>query len=177
MSFTGGGVGRLPRAGIVTGDDIRVVKAYDGDGSQYTASYSRNFSAVGGFLAQQSTNVSLSARYSGDRPVSERVSFTLFADVQHILTDPEDGEALIIDDLKTTDLSERIGEGTGSYIPMGDARRRSYIATARGNQSLEYLIILARAHLMKRARVVEIAFAPKLSRMPEITLRKNVIPG
>ena len=26
---------------------------------------------------------------------------------------------------------------------------------------------------MKRARVVEIAFAPKLSRMPEITLRKN----
>ena len=32
---------------------------------------------------------------------------------------------------------------------------------------------LARAHLMKRARVVEITFAPKLSRMPEITLRKN----
>ena len=26
---------------------------------------------------------------------------------------------------------------------------------------------------MKRARAVEIAFAPKLSRMPEITLRKN----
>ena len=58
-------------------------------------------------------------------------------------------------------------------MPIGDPRRRSYIATERGNQSLEHLIALARAHLMKRARVVEIAFAPKLARMPEITLRKN----
>ena len=58
-------------------------------------------------------------------------------------------------------------------MPIGDPRRRSYIATERGNQSLEHLIALARAKLMKRARVVEIAFAPKLARMPEITLRKN----
>src|SRR4029077_3983660 len=91
--------------------------------------------------------------------------FSLFADVQPILTDPEDGEALRIDDVKSVNLSE-------SGL-IGDSRRRSYIATERGNRSLEYLIVLARAHLMKRARVVEIAFAPKLWRMPEITLRKN----
>jgi len=56
---------------------------------------------------------------------------------------------------------------------MGNSGGRSYIATCRANQSLQHLIAYARAHLMKRARVVEITFAPKLERMPEITLRKN----
>ena len=99
--------------------------------------------------------------------------FRCIADVQHILTDPEDGEALRIDGIKSVNLSEPIGEGGSAYMPMGDSRRRSYIATARGNQSVEHLIALARAHLLKRSRVVEISFAPKLARMPEITLRKN----
>ena len=88
-----------------------------------------------------------------------------------ILTDPEDGEALTIDDIKSVDLSLLIG--SPEYIPMVDTSRRSYIATARGNKSLEYLLAVARAHLMKRARVVEITVAPKLARMPEVTLRKN----
>jgi hypothetical protein len=57
--------------------------------------------------------------------------------------------------------------------PIIDPRRRSYIATERGNQSLEHLIALARTNLMKRARAVEITFAPKLARMAEITLRKS----
>ena len=89
--------------------------------------------------------------------------------MQHILTDPEDGEALRLDGIKSVNLSEPID----GVVPMGDTRRRSYIATARGNQSVEHLIALARAHLLKRSRVVEISFAPKLSRMAEITLRKN----
>jgi hypothetical protein len=96
------------------------------------------------------------------------VSFSLFADVQPILTDPEDGEALRVDDVRSVNLSDP-EEGT----PIGDPRRRSYIATERGNRSIEHLIALARAKLMMRARVVEIAFAPKLARMAEITLRKN----
>ena len=64
----------------------------------------------------------------------------------------------------------------------GDRRRRAdrrsgaaVLHRYRARQrSLEHLIALARAHLLQRARVVEIAFAPKLERMPEITLRKNV---
>ena len=117
----------------------------------------------------QSIKPTLVAGYTAERQCTERVSLTLFADVQPILTDPEDGEALRIDDIRSVNLSEPIDDD----MPIGDPRRRSYIATERGNQSLEHLIALARAHLMKRARVVEIAFAPKLSRMPEITLRKS----
>jgi hypothetical protein len=101
----------------------------------------------------------------------------LFADVQPILTDPEDGEELRITDIRSVNLSgeKKTGEqGTEIELPpIIDPRRRSYIATERGNQSIEHLIALARAHLMKRARVVEITFAPKLARMPEVTLRKN----
>lgn len=115
------------------------------------------------------TGALLKAGYSAGRQSTEKVSLTLFADVQPILTDPEDGESLRIDDIKSVNLSEPIN----GVIPIGDPRRRSYITTGRGNQSLEHLIALARANLMKRARVVEIAFAPKLERMPEVSLRKN----
>jgi hypothetical protein len=147
--------------------------AKDGDGLQYVASYSYDMTREYAVLPLNHTKATLLAAYTAERPCTELVSFSLFADVQPVLTDPEDGEALRLDDIRSVNASETIGEGTDAYLPIGDPRRRSYIATERGNQSLEHLIALARAHLMKRARVVEIAFAPPLSRMPEITLRKN----
>jgi hypothetical protein len=128
-------------------------------------SFSYNYSSVSAVLPLNYTAVTLVAGYKAERQFTERVSFSLFANVQNILTDPEDGEALRVDDIKSVNLSEELF--------IGDARRRSYIATDRGNQSLQYLIARARAHLVKRARVVEIAFAPKLARMPEITLRQS----
>jgi len=125
----------------------------------------------------QSIVATLVAGYKAQRQCTERVSFSLFADVQPILTDPEDGEALRVDDIRSVNLSgeESVGEEGTEIIPaIIDPRRRSYIATERGRQSIEHLIAYARAQLMKRARAVEITFAPKLSRMPEVTLRKNV---
>ena len=130
----------------------------------------RSFSSSGAVLPLNITMPVLVAGYKAGRGYTEVVSLSLFADVQPILTDPDDGEALRIDDIRSVNLSEPIG----GIVPIGDSRRRSYIATARGNQSVEHLIALARAHLMKRARVVEISFVPKLERMPEVTLRKNV---
>jgi hypothetical protein len=141
--------------------------------STYTSSYSRTYSQTWTITPLNYIVPTLDAGYSAKRQCTELVSFSLFADVQHVLTLPEDGEALRVDDVKSVNLSESIGEGPDAYVPIGDPRRRSYIATDRGNRSLEHLIALARAHLLKRARVVEIAFAPRLSRMPEITLRKN----
>jgi len=140
-----------------------------------TTGWSKSYSSTNFLLPLNHTRATLMAAYTANRQCTEKVSFSLYADVQPILTDPEDGEALRVADVKSVNLSETIGEGTGAYLPIGDPRRRSYIATERGNQSLEYLISLARANLLKRARVVEIAFAPKLTRMPEITLRKNAL--
>jgi hypothetical protein len=161
-------IGSISYAEMVTQDKISV-KLTEG----YTSSYSRSYSGVAAVLPLNHTIPTLLAGYKANRQCTEVVTFSLFADVQPVLTDPEDGEALRIDDVRSVNLSEAIGEGVDAYVPIGDPRRRSYIATERGNQSLEHLIALARAHLLQRARVVEIAFAPKLARMPEITLRKN----
>ena len=169
--------GSIPYAEMVTQDKIDV-KLSEGEvnsfGSErYTSSYSHTYSGVAAVLPLNHTIPTLLAGYKANRQCTEIVTFSLYADVQPVLTDPEDGEALLINDVRSVNLSESIGDGSDAYVPIGDPQRRSYIATARGNQSLEHLIALARAHLLQRARVVEIAFAPKLARMPEITLRKN----
>jgi hypothetical protein len=161
-----------PPGSISYGEASKTTISYHG-GSGGGSSYSYSASASGSVLLLNHIVPTLLAGYKAARQCTELVSFSLYADVQHVLTDPEDGEALRIDDVKSVNLSEAIGEGTDAYIPIGNTARRSYIATERGNRSLEHLIALARAHLMKRARVVEFSFAPKLERMPEITLRKN----
>jgi hypothetical protein len=135
-------------------------------GQDEGSSISHTLSASRPGIGIQEIRATLVAGYAAERQCTEQVTLTLFADVQPILTDPEDGESLRLDGIRSVNLSD-------GDVPIGDARRRSYIATSRGNQSLEHLIALARAHLMKRARVVEITFAPKLSRMSEISLRKN----
>ena len=156
------GASALVSAGMwVTQDEWSTT--YDGP-----PSISRSVAVVRPYIAVQEIKPTLVAGYTAERQCTERVSLTLLADVQPILTDPEDGEALRIDDIRSVNLSDA-EEGA----PIGDTRRRSYIATERGNRSIEHLIALARTHLMKRARVVEITFAPKLARMSEITLRKN----
>lgn len=164
-SSSDGGIGVGTGGPSTYTESINISHAKDGDGNSYTSGFSRNFSMSTSGIALQAIQPTLVAGYTAERPYTERIIFSLVADVQSILTDPEDGEALRIDDIRSVNLTE------GGMI--GDPRRRSYIATERGNRSLEHLIALARAHLMKRARVVEIAFAPKLSRMSEITLRKN----
>jgi hypothetical protein len=173
-SFSGSYLTVTPPGSIIygliqTSFTQNITWADDPDGGTYVSSSSTSSSSTGAVLPLHHVRPTLVAGYTAARQCTEQVSFSLYADVQPILTDPEDGEALSITDVRSVNLSEAIG-GT---VPVGDPGRRSYIATARGNQSLEYLIALARANLMKRARVVEIAFAPKLERMPEVSLRKN----
>jgi hypothetical protein len=169
FTYMNGSTTLIPAGVATTSLTSSVTYGLDGDGRIWASGYNQSSSSSSPFFAMQAIKPTLVAGYSAQRQCTERVSFSLVADVQPILTDPEDGESLRIDDVKSVNLSDP-EEGT----IIGDTRRRSYIATERGNRSLEYLIALARTHLMKRARVVEIAFAAKLARMPEITLRKNV---
>ena len=112
--------------GIITSqtDDT----TYDNRGN--AISHSDSLSWTEQVLPILQVQVSLTGGYKAERPHTESIRFTMFADVQHILTDPEDGEALTIDDIKSVDLSLPIG--SPEYIPMVDTARRSYIATARG---------------------------------------------
>jgi hypothetical protein len=155
---------------IVTNATSSSTHSKDGNGVDYVSSTSSSYSDSWAVVVVQAITPTLVAGYKAARQCTEKVALTLFADVQPILTDPQDGEALRIDNVRSVNLSEVID---GQPPIIGEPARRSYIATDRGNRSLEHLIALARAHLMKRARVVEISFAPKLARMPEVTLRKN----
>jgi hypothetical protein len=167
--LTGPTTGAIGFPELVTSYSVSTNYAEDADGNIYASSYNGSMTTVSSVLLLHALKPTLVAGYKAARQQTERVSLTLVADVQPILTDPEDGETLRIDDVRSVNLSEAIG----GVVPIGDPGRRSYIATARGNRSVEHLIALARAHLLKRARVVEIGFAPKLERMCEVTLRKN----
>jgi hypothetical protein len=135
----------------------------------FVSNYSRNTTEVDVQVSIQEIKPTLTATFQSSGQMGERVSINLVADVQPILTDPAGSDVLQLQDMRSVNLSEAID----SVVPMGDPARQSYIGQSRGDQSIQYLILLLRANLMKRARVVEITFAPPLERMPEITLRKN----
>jgi hypothetical protein len=110
----------------------------------------------------------LRLRYDANRQRKEHVRFTLSADVQPIVTLPGEDEVLSLS-LSSSDL----GEPIDSELPIGDVRRRSYFPMDRGLQSLEYLIALARAHLLMRSRAVEIEFGCTFDRAITLSCRKN----
>jgi hypothetical protein len=96
----------------------------------------------------------LTVGYTAGRSLAQVVTFTLESDQQDIVTLPGDDEALTIA-LNANKVSDLSWDGE---IPIGDVRRRGYIHTTRGLQTVEHLILVARAHLIARSRAVEISF-------------------
>ena len=89
--------------------------------------------------------------YDVSRQRIERVSFTLAGDVQRVFTEPGEDEEIIL-----ALGSRKVSEAIEGVVPIGDLRRASYIKTDRGRQSLDYLVALARARLLARARAAEV---------------------
>jgi hypothetical protein len=97
----------------------------------------------------------LTPAYSTSRQRSEVLTFTLNADVQSIVTDPE-GNGVINLTMQSSEIASPCD--LGGALPIGDVRQAVYFALGRGQQSIEYLICLARAQLLARARTVDIEF-------------------
>lgn len=93
----------------------------------------------------------LVAQYDVSRSKSETLSFTLEADVQSVLTEPGDEEVLEVA-LSSSEIASPIDPADA--LPIGDVRSAVYFSGPRGAQSIEYLIALARARLLARARTV-----------------------
>lgn len=109
-------------------------------------------------------STSLVVSYIAKRARVELINFTIEADVQPILTMPEEGDTLLIN-LNSRDVGE-----TGD---IGDGRRAQYLTTARGQTSLKYLIAVVRNALLLRSRAVEITFSCRFERAILISLRMN----
>ncbi len=123
--------------------------------------------------------------YNASRKRSETLVFVLDADVQLVLTDPMGADTEVIE-MSSAFIDQPVDPG--GALPIGDVRRNSYFPTDRGGQSLQYLMLLARAKLLMRARGINIKFqtawgvfvnltGPALSCRLNIELVDHRLPG
>jgi len=133
------------------------------------AGYDFNYELVG--VAKGWGSPTLTAQYTAQRDFAEVVNFTLFSDQQAILTLPEDDEAMLVS-LTANSVSDMTVDGS---VPIGDVRSRTYVNSARGRQSVEHLIMIARAHLVSRSRAVQVSFKTDYVTGLQITLRKAAL--
>lgn len=111
---------------------------------------------------------------SVSRKQNELVSLTLEADVQSVVTLPEDADEATID-LNSVDLADALGEDSDSASdpPLNSPSTRVYLTTSRGLQTLQHMVLLARARLLSAARAIEITADVPFDRLPDISLRKS----
>lgn len=125
----------------------------------------------------------MAVKYHAERQRQERVTFTLAADVQPLLTDVSDDETETIA-FSSSEVGEYVdGEGSNATRPIVDIRRAQYFPTDRGLQSIEYLIAVARATMLGRARAIRISadipfgIATGLSCRMKATITDSRLPG
>src|SRR5262249_2967792 len=97
----------------------------------------------------------LIVRYDSTRSRTENLVFSVSADTQAIPTGPA-GEAVQSLSFSSSELTAPVDPG--GAMPIGDVRYGSYFTRDRGAASLEYLICVARARLLSRARTVFVDF-------------------
>lgn len=106
-----------------------------------------------------------------DRGYTERLTFSLTADVQPLLTEP--GEEAV-DTVHVSANADTILEEESGLSPIRSDESRRYFQGERGQRSLKYLIMLARARLLHRARAVDIAFEIPFEDGLDMSCRRNV---
>lgn len=149
---------------------ISVYKGYTGDWDSYRG----NIRVLAQLYHHRPT---LNIRYDAKRERVERLTFDLEADVQALLTEPGEDEALTISvsSAAIAEAADPIDSDNPSGMPIGDVKRRAYFTTDRGRRSVEYLIALARAELLRRARAVEVSIQIPFTAALGLSLRKNAV--
>ena len=125
-------------------------------------------------------NPSMTVAYNVDRPYIERVTVALSCDTQAMVTDPGDVDTIRLSVAGRADeVVPTVGSGSapasaGATVTLLDKRSaRFYLATPRGQQSLEYLLMLARARLVARARAINVVFEVPFEDGLNATLRHS----
>ena len=92
--------------------------------------------------------------WEAEKKRTETIKLSMVADIQDVLAEPED-EANIEKITVSADATVTEPDDDGA-MPIGDKRRKAYLPTDRGNDSVQHLLLLGRALLRRRARAVEI---------------------
>ena len=157
IAYDSGGNAFDPYAAIGTGDG--------GQKQNIPLHMSYNSTMVAGWLVHTMLKLQYDA---GDKRL-ETARFNMVPDLQPFVTAPDPEEVSEQIELNGTDVGLDI-EGTP---PLGDTSRNQYFTTDRGKQSFEYLLHIARSHILFRARAVTVSFDVSIDRAAEISLRKN----
>jgi hypothetical protein len=128
-------------------------------------------------VLQSRINASLAVTYEQGRGRTEHANFTMTSDIQPVLTDPADFDT----SSSANPPDETILELNGADVtipidgvaPLIDPSVQHYFATARGAQSIEYLLLRARASLLNGARLVNLTWSVSFGRAVAFTCRKN----
>ena len=109
--------------------------------------------------------------WAADRGRQEILRCSLAADIQALLAEP--GAAENVGKIAISAQDTITEPDDAGNMAVGDTRRASYLNTDRGEMSLQYLLLLGRAELRRRARAIDIQ-----ARVPwpigiAATLRKN----
>jgi hypothetical protein len=108
--------------------------------------------------------------WKADRSRTEKLQCTVYADIQPLLAEVLDENIGKI----TVNASDTVTEpDDNGDMPIGDVRRKSYLDTDRGQSSVDYLLLLARAQLRRAARAVEVECRAPWAKGIAATLRKN----
>lgn len=132
------------------------------------ASFSRHRIALTVPRWQVSTTLVLGVDANRDR--KENVSLTVTSDLQAVLQDPDDESTVETIDLPAADVSKEC-DTSGAVIE--NTSRSEYISTDRGLQSIEYMIMRARAKLILGARVVRVKWDCRFADAVDVTTRHN----
>jgi len=107
--------------------------------------------------------------WAADRGRVEVVRCSLPADIQALLAEPENEENVGKISISAEDTITDPSLG----LAVGDTRRASYLNTDRGNMSVQYLLLLGRAELRRRARAIEVQCRVPWATGIAATLRMN----
>jgi hypothetical protein len=108
--------------------------------------------------------------YAIERARTETVTFQLSADVQPLLSDPSDEETVVLDI-----GSASVDVPINGVVPLNSMRANRYLDSDRGRQSIEHLMLRARALLVARARAVDITFSMPFDEGIHLNCRQTVV--
>src|SRR5215204_3899118 len=161
----------LPAGAVVTDQDNK--SSYDDEHNLTATSWS--VSATRLLFPLGKMQQSFAVTYDHSRAAKEVLRFQLEAHVQPVVTEPGEDKVLELT-ISSEKVSATLDKDEPGAIPIGDPHSNTYFGLPRGQQSIEYCILLARAHLAARSRVVGITVGvTKFMKALGVSLRKNAI--
>lgn len=121
--------------------------------------------------------INFTAEYDANRNKSEIVTATMLADVQEVFTAQVSSGQDSIDVLQLSSNFVDKAIDIDGGIPIGDPGLPTYFKTDRGQLSLQYVFLVARARLLSRARCCEISIKTEfdLVALADLSCRMNVV--